>query len=240
MKTSLEERIRVSDTDSQSEVKFASIIDLIQDCMNLQSESVGESVDYQIQTKKAWILSSWQLDFCGELKYGDKVEVTTWPYLFKGACGKRNAVIRLEGSDEPVVMVNSIWALYDMEKESLCKLSKQDIAKYSCEEPLEMDYRKGKINRLKQYQEYPSYVVRNYHLDFNRHMNNGWYIRLAEEFLTTRKYIKRMSVEYKKQAKLGDIIIPYVGEDEKGRMVVELRNTQQELYAVIEFRENDQ
>ena len=237
MRTSLDTRIKFSDTDSNTEVKFGNMIDNMQDCMNLQSETAGVGVDYQLKTKRAWILSSWQLEFCGELKYGEKVEASTWPYMFKGACGKRNAIItRADGDKEPLVLANSIWALFDVERGVLCRFTDEDIKSCECEPPLAMDYKKGKIARQDfEYTRYPEFIVRKYQLDFNHHMNNSWYVKLAEEFLDSHRGIQSMRVEYKKQAVLGDVMIPYVGQDETGRIVVELRTDTQELFAVVEF-----
>ena len=45
MRTSLDTRIKFSDTDSNTEVKFGNMIDIMQDCMNLQSETAGVGVD---------------------------------------------------------------------------------------------------------------------------------------------------------------------------------------------------
>lgn len=235
MRTSLDTRIKFSDIDSCSEVRFGSLIDIMQDCMNMQSEATGTGVAYQQQTKRAWILSAWQLNFHDSLRYGDSVTAETWPYMFKGACGRRNAVIRKVGEKDPVVLADSIWALFDVEKGCLCRLTEKDRLAYACEEPLVMDHQKGKIVRLQQYREYPAFTVRHYQLDFNRHMNNSWYVKLAEEFLENREGIRSLRVEYKKQALLGDTVIPYVGDDESGRRVVELRNPAQEVFAVIEF-----
>ena len=73
-----------------------------------------------------------------------------------------------------------------------------------------------------------------YHLDVNRHVNNGQYIRMAEEYLPAGFEPKRLRVEYRKQAKLHDMIVPMVHE-EQDAIVVSLCDEQASPYAIIEY-----
>lgn len=235
MRTSLDIIIKFSDTNSKSALRFGSMIDIMQDCMNYQSETLGLGVEYQRRTGRAWILSSWQIEIRGEFDYNEKVTATTWPYYFKGVCGKRNSVIaRAAGNKENVVLADSVWAMLDVNKGCLSRLNEEDISLYECEEKLDMEYKKGKIAGAESYEKLEPFVVRKYQLDFNNHMNNGWYVKLAEEFIEDNTRVKRIRVEYRKSAVYGDIVVPYVARED-GRMLVELKSIADERYAVIEF-----
>ena len=66
-------------------------------------------------------------------------------------------------------------------------------------------------------------------------MNNGQYVLMAQEYLPADFAVKQMRAEYKNQAKLGDIIVPSVHE-ENGVYTVVLDNTAGEAYAVVELK----
>ncbi len=236
MKTSVKTRIKFSDKNFKSELKFGSMIDMIQDCMNHQSESLGLGVRHQISTKKAWILSSWYIEIEGQFEYDEEVIVSTWPYEFKGVCGRRNATIARAGEENNyIIKVDSLWAVVDTEKGKLVRVPDEDIRLYTCDEPLAMDYKKKKILKGSHYEKKNPFTVRKYQMDFNNHMNNGWYIKLAEEFIENNTSVKTIRAEYKKAALYGQKVIPYVSYEED-RTVVELRSEDEELFAVIEFK----
>ena len=131
-------------------------------------------------------------------------------------------------------ITHSYYAMFDAAKGTLSRIMQDDVAPYECEEPLDMDYIKSKIKRADSYEKQDTFTVRNYHMDFNRHMNNAWHLRIAEEYVTDHMKVKKVRIEYKMQAVLGDCMIAYVAR-ESGRTVVELRNSEDELFSITEF-----
>ena len=70
-------------------------------------------------------------------------------------------------------------------------------------------------------------------IDYNKHLNNAQYIRMACEYLPTDYTPQRIRVEYKKPAKLGDSLYPQlIRQDNK---IFVLMNSIDATYAVIEF-----
>lgn len=238
MRTDFKSRVRFSEVDADCKLSFGKIIDYLQDCSNLQSEMLGVGVEHQEETNKAWILSSWQVEVKGEIKNGDNIEVATWPYSFNRACGKRNYTIAMADSPKDyIIEADSMWVLLNIDTGMLAKVEDSDTEKYELEEPLDMNYSKKKIAKTSEYERKDEHIVYNYHLDINRHMNNSWYVKIAEEYIEDKSKIKSFRVEYKKSAKLGNKVIPFVAY-ENGRYVVELRNEENEVYAITEFNEN--
>lgn len=237
MRTNFKSKVRFSEVDSNCELSFGKIIDYLQDCSNMQSESLGVGVKYQEETNKAWILSSWHVNVKGSIKNGDNIEIATWPYSFNRACGKRNFTIAM--SDTPkdyIIEADSMWVLLNTETGMLTKIEDADTEKYETEEPLNMKYFKKKIIRASEYEKKEEHIVYRYHLDLNMHMNNAWYVKIAEEYIKDRGKIKSFRIEYKKSAKLGNKIIPYVAYEDD-RYVIELRNEENDIYAITEFNE---
>lgn len=238
MRTDFKSRVRFSEVDADCKLSFGKIIDYLQDCSNLQSEMLGVGVEHQEETNKAWILSSWQVEVKGEIKNGDNIEVATWPYSFNRACGKRNYTIAMADSPKDyIIEADSMWVLLNIDTGMLAKVEDSDTEKYELEEPLDMNYSKKKIAKTSEYERKDEHIVYNYHLDINRHMNNSWYVKIAEEYIEDKSKIKSFRVEYKKSAKLGNKVIPFVAY-ENGRYVIELRNEENEVYAITEFNEN--
>lgn len=235
MKTSMTRTIRFSETDENNLLGIGKMIDFLQDCSNYQSELLGLGIDKQRKSSKAWILSSWQIDIRKTLKYDDNVIVSTWAYDFRGACGRRNfAIAEASSPDEYIVLADSVWALFDSDKGSLVRVELEDVKPYGCEEKLPMEYKKKKILRETSYEEQEPFTVRKYQIDLNNHMNNSWYVKIAEEFVEDKRLVNSVRVEYRKSAKFSDRIIPYVAVLES-RILVELRNTEGELFAIVEF-----
>lgn len=234
MKSSIHTEIKFSEIDENGQLSFGNIINHLQDSSNLQSEALGVGVSYQAKRDRAWILSSWEIKIKKIPKYMDKIVVSTWPYAFKGACGRRNYTIAMEGSEENIVEADSVWALFDVKRNFLTRVTEEDSKVYECEKKLDMEYSSKKIVRATEYVRQETFKVRKYHLDTNKHMNNGWYVKLAEEFIEDKDRVNSIRVEYKKSALYNDVIVPYVAKEEK-RILVELRNESEEIFAIIEF-----
>lgn len=234
MKSSIHTEIKFSEIDENGQLSFGNIINHLQDSSNLQSEALGVGVSYQAKRDRAWILSSWEIKIKKIPKYMDKIVVSTWPYAFKGACGRRNYTIAMKGSEENIVEADSVWALFDVKRNFLTRVTEEDSKVYECEKKLDMEYSSKKIVRATEYVRQETFKVRKYHLDTNKHMNNGWYVKLAEEFIEDKDRVNSIRVEYKKSALYNDVIVPYVAKEEK-RILVELRNESEEIFAIIEF-----
>ena len=70
-------------------------------------------------------------------------------------------------------------------------------------------------------------------IDYNRHVNNANYVRMAMELLPEDFEVKGLRVEYRVAAKLGDVLVPTVFEIENG-FIIELA-IGSEASAIVEF-----
>ena len=78
------------------------------------------------------------------------------------------------------------------------------------------------------------FPVQRVHLDTNGHVNNGQYVRMAEEFLPADDVIRELRVEYRSQAMLGDTIRPVRYETPDGYLVA-LQDSAGKAYCVVRF-----
>ena len=70
-------------------------------------------------------------------------------------------------------------------------------------------------------------------IDYNHHMNNCCYIRIAKELIPSDFNIKRVRIEYKVAARLGEELTPYLYTD-GNKFYVELK-CERGTCAVIAF-----
>ena len=81
--------------------------------------------------------------------------------------------------------------------------------------------------------------MKKHHLDTNHHVNNQQFLDIAMNYLPEGFSIGQVRAEYKKQAFLHDVLIPYVTED-SDRIVVRLADKSGATYVVAEFLGQEQ
>lgn len=231
-----ETRVGFSQVDTNRLLKMESLMALFQDVTCFQGEELEVGFDYLEPKNQAWILNSWQINVKRFPKFNEKITIGTFPTEFKSFIGTRNFIVKDE-KDEAIVMANSIWTFMDMAKMRPMKVEEEFIQKYVLEEPLPMDYAARKI-ALPETEDWvvtekEPIKVREHYLDSNMHVNNGQYVQIAMGFFPKGVKYNRMRVEYRNQARLGDVIIPVVYEKENA-CVVALCDTEKKPYAVIE------
>lgn len=226
-------RIRYSETDSEGKLTMASLLNYFQDSSTFHSEDVGLGVGYFKEVHQVWVLSSWQIVVERYPELCERVIIGTQPYDMKGFLGFRNFAMMTE-SGEYLAKANSIWSLLDLEKGKPVSASEEMMQKYGIGEKLDMEYAPRKITIPEGGISGEAIVVKQHHLDTNHHVNNGQFVDMAMEFLPEYFAIGQLRAEYKKQAFLDDILLPYVvtGED---KVVVSLTDEKGAPYVVVEF-----
>lgn len=210
----------------------SSIINYFQDCSTFQSEDLNVGLSYLEKRKKVWLLLSWNLQILKQASLGDYITVGTWPYAFKGFYGYRNFIMK-DRNDKVIAVADSIWVYMDIE--SSCPIQvPDDNGGYVLEAAYPMEHKGRKIALPRELDAYPSFPVIKSNIDSYNHVNNGQYIKMAEEFLADDFVVSNMRVEYKRQALLGDIIYPSISHLDNKYLVL-LANDEGKPFAVVEF-----
>lgn len=210
----------------------SSIIDYFQDCSTFQSEDLNLGLSYLESKKRVWILVSWHLQILGHATLGDYITVGTWPYAFKGFYGYRNFIMK-DKQGKVLAVADSIWVYMDTQNKCPVKVP-EDKGGYMLEPAYPMEQMDRKITIPKTLDNLPSFPVKKTNIDSYKHVNNGQYIKMAEEFLPDDFEVYRMRVEYKKQAVLGHIIYPKISFYDNKYYIV-LDSIEGKPFAVIEF-----
>ena len=230
-------RVRYSETDKSGFLSLNAVVNYMQDCSTFQSEDLGIGLDYLKEHHYIWLMNSWQIVLKNLPRLGEKITVGTFAYGFKGIYGYRNFLIKDEEEKE-LALANSIWVLYDTEKNIPKKVSTEHVEGYPIEPKLEMESMPRKIQIPEQGEKREAFPVRYYHIDTNQHVNNGQYIQMAQEFLPEDFKVGQVRAEYRKSAVYGDWIHPYV-ITQSDKYIVCLNETEEKTFAVIEFSKSE-
>lgn len=226
-------RVRYSELDSEGKLELPALLDYFQDCSIFQSEELGVGVEYLKKEKVLWALSAWQIVIGRYPRLCEKITVGTAPYDFKGFIGYRNFWMTDE-SGQRIAVANSIWSLIHTETGKPAKPDERMIRQYALAPKLEMNYADRKVRFEGEGAPGEPMTVTAHHLDTNRHVNNGQYVRIAMDYLPIDFVIGQMRAEYKMQAVLGTRLYPVVfeGADKIG---VSLQNEAGAVYCNVEF-----
>lgn len=221
-------RVRFSEVDEFGYLRCENIVNYFQDCSTFQSEDLGVGVDYLKERGIAWVVTSWQVEILKYPKLGDRIKIGTFAYEFKSFLGNRNFYM-LDESGDYIAKASSVWILLNTTTGRPEKANDEQKTKYGTEERLEMDYKHRKISIPDDMKRLDEIEVTEHLLDVNHHVNNGQYIRIAAKCIEGMERPKSLRVEYKNQARLSDIIIPYTNGE-----IVDLRGLDGSSYCVIE------
>lgn len=202
---------------------MAEIAQYFQDCVLLQSETIGKGVAETERSHTAWFLSSWQIEVERYPEFMEEVTVRTWPHEFKSMYGYRNFDI-VDSTGATIARANSIWIFMDLAKMRPSKPTEDNIRGYVLEPALDMEYTPRKINILgdecKISDDIEPITVKYSFLDSNDHVNNGRYVKEAMDYLPTDRLFQQMRVDYRKAATLGDKMYPIRYQQENLSQVV--------------------
>ena len=226
-----ESRVRYSETGPDQKLTLVSLVDYFQDSSTFQSEDCGAGMNYLYEHDAAWMILSWQIDILRRPVLGEKIYAQTWPYGFKMFYGYRNYAL-LDANRNYLAKANSIWVLMNTKTGKPMKVPPEHANSYGLEEKLDMEYGSRKMKIPEESVKMEPFPVCHYHLDTNHHVNNGQYIRMAEEYLPAGFEASRLVVEYRQQAHLHDVIVPYVHQEEN-RVAVSLCDEEGKPYALL-------
>lgn len=186
-----------------------------------------------MERELAWVLSSWQIEIKRYPSYGEYVKICTWPYAFKGFFGYRNFTMETQ-EGEVLAFANSIWTLLDLKKGRPARVIPEMEEVYKLEPEFPMNCESRKIELPENPVAKEPFPVHKYHIDTNQHVNNGRYVGMAQEYVPENKNIWKMRAEYRKAAVYGDVIYPYVAEQNE-KTTVNLADKDGKPYAIIEL-----
>ena len=230
---SLKYKVTTSTCDSEGRLKLYSALQMMQDCSEMWIDSEPGVKKYFTEQDMAQLLATRQVEIIRVPEFKEELTVTSTVYDVKPMFGFRNTFI-YDAEGEPCYKTWSMGAFVDKSTGKLKRIDDNTIASMALEPQLEMNYKDRRIKLPKEGGETrePIKVLRA-DIDYNKHVNNANYVRMAMELLPQDFEVRRLRVEYRVAAKLGDTLVPTIYHAE-GTFTVSL-SVGNEISAIIEF-----
>lgn len=231
----IKSRVYASRTDPGGIMKLDGAIDILQDCSMMWMESEPSFREFLAGRRLGMFLVSRQADIIRLPGYGENITVQTRIYECRDFLGYRNTVMYGEDG-QPCLLTWSIGAFVSLETGRMARLPHAEMDKVTVDPRIDMEYLDRKIalpdlpgQRL------GAVAVRRKDIDMNRHMNNARYVETALEYLPEGFAVRRLRIEYKRPAKLGDQLYPMRIKDPSGKWFVLLLDSRDRPCSVMEF-----
>ena len=230
---SLNYKVTTSTCDSDGKLKLYSALQMMQDCSEMWIDSEQGVKDYFEKENMAQLLASRQVEVIRRPSFKEELTVTTSVYGMKSMFGFRNTFI-YDAEGLPCYRTWSMGAFVDKGTGKLKKVDDQTISTMLLEPKLDMNYKDRRIILPKEGGTVLAPVaVQRADIDYNKHVNNANYIRMAMELLPEGFEVKGLRVEYRVPARLNDQLVPTVYQQD-GLFIVAL-NIGNDVSTIIEF-----
>ena len=181
----------------------------------------------------AQLLATRQVEIIRVPDYKEELTVTTSVYGMKPMFGFRNTFI-YDAQGKPCYKTWSMGAFVDKAAGKLKRVDDTTIQSMTLEPQLEMSYKDRRIILPKDGGEVlePIKVLRA-DIDYNKHLNNANYVRMAMELLPENFVVNGLRVEYRVAAKLGEMLVPTIYRHDN--VIIISLSISEDISAIIEF-----
>lgn len=225
------------DIDTNLKITNTAILNIFEDIAGMHAKIAGEDLKTSNTT---WILISYKVNVFKRPEFEDRVTVYTWPTEMRNITASREFEIRNQ-KEEVLITGLSNWAHIDLNTKKLFKVSQELIDGYDIENN-KTNFNEKKLKKLVEPLNYlyeKEYEVDWNWIDANEHMNNIYYMELAQMVLPEeiRKTVDFTSFEimYKKEIKYKDKIRCFVGKDDNSYIVTFKNEDLSEIHAIIKL-----
>ena len=231
----MENEIPFTRTGSDGKLKLHEAAAMMMDCCQFQEYQEQEFCRFLRTNQIAVFLFSIQIDILRMPAFRERVRTAVRIYGCKSIYGLRRITMRDE-SNRICLISNATGAFFDLRAGKAIKLEPEDLCvRFDEPEPMECLPRKIPVPASGG-AERPGFAVTPSFLDPNGHFTTPAYFSVAGDALPEGFRFNRVRMEFKKQARPGEIIRPVLYEcpDER-RTVVDLRGEGELSCAVAEF-----
>ena len=209
-------RIRYSECGADSRLRLPELVNYFQDCAIFHAEDTGRGHAVWKQEGYAWLILTWQILLTGELpRCGDKVRVRTSPYAFRGFEGDRNFQMFAEDGTE-LARADARMLTFNIKAQRPVRVPEGDIEAFPIDPELAIDKMPAHVTVPEDAEELPGILIGPDAIDVQRHVNNEKYIDFAMRCIQEDRRVAEIRVQYIRQVRLNDTIVPFVRKDGEG------------------------
>lgn len=230
---SFDGRIRYSETNNNLKLSYYGLMNYFQDASIFNSDDLGIGVKYLAPRKRGWIVAQYVLKVFKLPELDDYITISTNPYQLKGMMGMR--YFEMSSPDgEIYAAADTTWMLMDLEEMKPIRIPEEQM-KYVAEPKKDIAFAPSKVRVRENLTKVDEMFVSSMFIDTNSHMNNAYYMQLAQMNLPDDFGFEAgdIIINYKKAALLGDTLDVYrVVEDNICQIVIKKDD---EVYTILEF-----
>ena len=230
---SLNYKVTTSTCDSDGRLKLFSALQMMQDCSEMWIDSEPGVKQFFAEQNMTQLLATRQVEVVRVPEFKEELTVVSSVYGMKPMFGFRNTFI-YDAEGRPCYKTWSMGVFVDKATGKLKRVDDATIASMNIDPQLEMTYRDRRIILPKTGGEIlePIKVLRA-DIDYNKHLNNANYVRIAMELLPEDFVVSGLRVEYRIPAKLGDKLVPTIYKHDN--VIIVSLSLGEDVSAIIEF-----
>lgn len=225
------------DIDTNLKIKNSAILNIFEDIAGMHAIEAGEGLK---KSDTTWLLTGYKVKILKKPEYGERLDVFTWGTEIKNITASREFEIRSQ-TGELLITGLSNWVHINLKTRKIEKVSQELIEAYRLE-PSKTNFNELKLKKLSEPENYlydKTYKIDWNWIDANNHMNNIYYLEVAE--MTLPDEIRKnnnytgFEVMYKKEVKYGDTIRCLYAENEDSYIVAIKNEDLSDLHAIIKL-----
>lgn len=199
-----------SNTDKNGNMKLFSAVQWMQDCSVIAFMEDSAFCAWLNEQGATPVVNFRQLQVFRVPGLRERLTCSSYVYDLQGAFGYRNTAI-YDAQGKPCYMSWSIAAFVNLATGRLSRISREVQNTLHFPPRLDMTYGSRKITLPDtQWSTLEPFRVLRDDIDYNNHMNNAQYIRMALECLPEDFQVSGLRVEYRKPVMPGSIISPTI------------------------------
>ena len=215
-------------------LKLHEAVALMSDCCQFQEHQESGLKKYLQDNGIAIFLSSIQIDILRLPSFRENVTTAVKIYGCKSIYGLRR-ITMYDDAGNLCLIANATGAFFDLNALKAVKVDPEDFnVKFDDAEPMECLSRKIPVPQISG-TVMPGCEVKRSQLDPNGHLSSPYYFSIATDILPEDFSWNRVRLEYKQQAKSGELILPVLYTLPDGKAVIDMRSGSGTSYAVAEF-----
>ena len=225
------------DIDTNLKIKNSAILNLFEDIAGIHANLVGEGLK---ESETTWLLTGYKVKIFKRPEYGDKVEVQTWGTEIKSITASREFEVRSE-SGELLIIGISNWVHINLKSKKIEKVSDKIAEGYQIEHE-KTNFNEYKLKKLIPTEEYTyqkEYTIDWNWIDANNHMNNIFYLDLAEmvlpDELRKENNFNSFEIMYKKEIKYKDKVTCLCSESANECTITIKNDSLTEVHSIIKL-----
>lgn len=204
---SIDNIVTTSTCDRDGKLKLFSAFQMMQDCSEMWTDSEPEVKKFFGQSGMTQLLASRQVEIVRVPEYGEHLKTVTSVFDVKPMFGFRNTFI-YDADGNVCYKTWSMGAFVDRASGKLQRIPQSVLDTVNIESKKDMTYGERRIilPADASFEEQMPVRVTHNDIDYNGHMNNANYIRIAAEFLLDGFKYSEVRVEFKRPARFGEAI----------------------------------